>query len=106
MGADTVRSVNHTVRLDICPSAQHGFVGQAWSGPGVGIRPTRHPLRLSRHVPANGWLAVNVDGYQVSRQRGFRSRQITLVTTWRDAGRYPKDDLAELSFTRWEAKTH
>jgi len=43
--------------------------------------------------------------YQVS-QRGFRSRQITLVTTLLDAERYPKDDLAELYFTRWEAETH
>ena len=51
---DAVRSVNHTVSLDICVSAQHRFVSQAWSGPGVGIRPTRRPLRLSRHVPANG----------------------------------------------------
>jgi hypothetical protein len=42
---DNWRSVNHTVRLDIWESAQHGFVGQAWSGPGVGIRPTRCPLR-------------------------------------------------------------
>ena len=54
MGADAVRSVNHTVRLDICVSAQHGFVGQAWSGRVVGLRPTRRPLRLSRHAPANG----------------------------------------------------
>jgi hypothetical protein len=43
--------------------------------------------------------------YQV-HQRGFRSRQITLVTTLLDAERYPKDDLAELYFTRWEAETH
>jgi hypothetical protein len=43
--------------------------------------------------------------YQV-RQRGFRSRQITLVTTLLDAECYPQDDLAELYFTRWEAETH
>ena len=54
MGADAVRGVNHTVRLDICVSAQHGFVGQAWSGRGVGLCPTRRPLRLSHHVPAHG----------------------------------------------------
>jgi hypothetical protein len=45
MGEEVVRSVNHTVSLAICASAQHGFVGQFWSGPGVGIRPTRCPLR-------------------------------------------------------------
>jgi hypothetical protein len=43
--------------------------------------------------------------YQV-RQRGFRSRQITLVTTLLNAECYPQDDLAELYFTRWEAETH
>ena len=43
--------------------------------------------------------------YQVS-QPGFRSRLITLVTTCVDAMCYPKDDLAELYFTRWEAETH
>ena len=43
--------------------------------------------------------------YQVS-QPGFRSRLITLVTTCVDAACYPKDDLAELYFKRWEAETH
>ncbi len=43
--------------------------------------------------------------YQV-RQHGFRSRQITWVTTLLDAERYPQDDLAERYFTRWEAETH
>ena len=43
--------------------------------------------------------------YQVS-QPGFRSRLITLVTTFVDAVCYPKDDLAELYFKRWEAETH
>ena len=27
---------NHTVRRALCVSAQHGFVGQVWAGPGVG----------------------------------------------------------------------
>ena len=43
--------------------------------------------------------------YQVS-QPGFRSRLITLVTTLVDATCYPKDDVAELYFKRWEAETH
>jgi hypothetical protein len=43
--------------------------------------------------------------YQVS-QPGFRSRLITLVTTLVDVAYYPKDDLAELYFKRWEAETH
>ena len=57
MGADAVCDVNHTVRHDICVSGQHGFFGQVWSGPGVGLRPTRRPLRLSRHGPAHGCWA-------------------------------------------------
>jgi len=43
--------------------------------------------------------------YQIS-QPGFRSRMITLVTTLVDAVRYPKEELAELYFKRWEAETH
>jgi Transposase DDE domain len=43
--------------------------------------------------------------YQMS-QPGFRSRLITLVTTLVDVAYYPKDDLAELYFKRWEAETH
>jgi hypothetical protein len=43
--------------------------------------------------------------YQVS-QPGFRSKVITLVTTLIDGACYPKDDLAELYFKRWEAETH
>src|SRR5262245_62043099 len=43
--------------------------------------------------------------YQVI-QPGFRARLITLVTTFVDAVCYPKDDLAELYFKRWEAETH
>ena len=54
LGSDAVRGVNHTVSLCICESAQHGFVGQAWAGRVVGLRPTRRPLRLSRPVPAHG----------------------------------------------------
>jgi hypothetical protein len=37
---------------------------------------------------------------------GFRSRHLTLVTTLLAAAWYPKDELAELYFTRWEAETH
>jgi hypothetical protein len=43
--------------------------------------------------------------YQVN-QPGFRSRVITLITTCVDATGYPKDQLAELYFKRWEAETH
>jgi len=70
--ADAVHRNNHTVRFSICASGQHGFVGQAWSGPGVGICPTRRPLRMSRHVPAHGWWAVKGDTLAVMRTQTLR----------------------------------
>jgi putative transposase len=39
-------------------------------------------------------------------QRGFRSRQITVVTTLINAKRYPCTDLAERYRKRWDADTH
>src|SRR3972149_4305168 len=38
--------------------------------------------------------------------RGFRSRQITLVTTLLNAERYPLAELAELYRRRWEIETN
>jgi len=43
--------------------------------------------------------------YRVPR-RGFRTREVTLVTTLLDATRYPKESLAELYGQRWEVETH
>jgi hypothetical protein len=50
-------------------------------------------------------LVVRELQYDVT-QRGFRSRQITVVTTLLDAERYPCADLAALYWPRWEAETH
>jgi len=50
-------------------------------------------------------LVVRELQYDVT-QRGFRSRQITVVTTLLDAERYPCADLAALYWQRWEAETH
>jgi len=50
-------------------------------------------------------LVVRELRYDVT-QRGFRSRQIPVVTTLRDAERSPRAALAELSWQRWEAETH
>jgi len=38
------------------------------------------------------------------RRRGFRTRQLVLVTTLTDAGSYPAADLAELYRRRWQAE--
>jgi hypothetical protein len=50
-------------------------------------------------------LVVRELRYHVT-QRGFRSRQITVVTTLIDAEHYPCADLAELYQQRWDAETH
>jgi hypothetical protein len=50
-------------------------------------------------------LVVRELRYNVT-QRGFRSRQITVVTTLVDAERYPCADIAALYWQRWEAETH
>jgi hypothetical protein len=50
-------------------------------------------------------LVVREVRYQV-RTPGFRTRQITLVTTLLDAILYSADDLATLYSTSWEVETH
>ncbi len=50
-------------------------------------------------------FVVREVGYQVHTP-GFRTHQITLVTTLLDAALYRVDDLAALYCTRWEAETH
>jgi hypothetical protein len=50
-------------------------------------------------------LLVRELRYRVSR-RGFRSAEVTLVTTLTDARRYHKTDLAGLYRQRWEVETH
>jgi DDE family transposase len=50
-------------------------------------------------------LVVREIRYQVSTP-GFRTHQITLVTTLLDAALYRADDLAALYGTRWEVETH
>jgi hypothetical protein len=50
-------------------------------------------------------LVVRERQYDVT-QRGFRSRQITVVTTLLDTERYPGADLAALYWQRWDAETH
>jgi hypothetical protein len=50
-------------------------------------------------------LVVRELRYHVTR-RGFHSRQITLVTSLLDEECYPRADLAELYWKRWDAETH
>jgi len=50
-------------------------------------------------------LVVRELRYRIS-QAGFRTRQVTVVTTLRDAKRYPKGALAELYLGRWEVESN
>ncbi len=51
------------------------------------------------------WMLVRELRYSV-RRRGYRTRQVTLVTTLLDRDRYPVEALAELYHTRWQAETN
>lgn len=71
------------------------------------IKPSEVPPWLAREV----WeglperLRVRELRYRV-RRRGFRSREVTLVTTLLDAERYPKKAVAELYGLRWQIETN
>jgi hypothetical protein len=95
---------------------------QHWKGPqSIWIR------RLGKHdqvvewikpaeAPQGGWLPgqlwdrlpetlhVRELRYRITR-RGYRSRQVTLVTTLLDPERYPKQAVAELYGRRWQVET-
>jgi hypothetical protein len=50
-------------------------------------------------------IVVREVRYAVERD-GYRTRQVTLVTTLLDPRKYPKRELANLYERRWEAETH
>lgn len=52
-----------------------------------------------------GFILVRHLKYKV-RQKGFRTREITLATTLHDAEIYPAEELAELYRRRWEVELH
>ena len=71
------------------------------------IKPREAPPWLPREL----WdglpelLRVRELRYRITR-RGFRSREVTLVTTLLDARRYPKQAIAELYGRRWQVETN
>jgi hypothetical protein len=50
-------------------------------------------------------LEVREVRYRVA-ERGYRTREVTVVTTLLDPARYPKDAIAELYGIRWRVETH
>jgi Transposase DDE domain len=72
----------------------------------VWLKPKTCPSWLTREVLAAlpDSLVLREVRYQISTP-GFRTRQVTLVTTLRDATVYRVDDLAELYRRRWQVET-
>lgn len=70
------------------------------------VKPKERPAWMSAAeydaLPAS--LQVRELRYQV-RTPGFRTREITLVTTLLDPVKYPAEELAELYATRWRVET-
>jgi hypothetical protein len=69
-------------------------------------KPTTRPSWLAQETLAAlpEALVLREVRYQIGTP-GFRTRQITLVTTLLDAAVYPVDDLAELYRQRWQIET-
>jgi hypothetical protein len=71
------------------------------------IKPAQVPTWLARET----WpglpelLRVRELRYHITR-RGFRTREVTLVTTLLDPARYPKKAIAELYGLRWQVETN
>jgi hypothetical protein len=70
-------------------------------------RPPRRPpwMTPAQYAALPESIVVRELRYAVGR-RGFRTRQITLVTTLLDAVTYPLEALARLYRRRWEVETH
>lgn len=66
-------------------------------------KPTWMSKEQFAELPA--WVEVRKIRYAI-RQKGFRSKEITLVTTLLDSERYSLGDLAELFRQRWEIETN
>ncbi len=107
-------------RVDFRPHRRHAAF-KHWKGPqSIWIRRLgKHdqivdwikPAQLPTWLPRETWeglpklLRVRELRYRITR-RGFRSREVTLVTTLLDPERYPKKAVAELYGLRWQVETN
>ena len=68
-------------------------------------KPNQRPKTLSEHLYAllPDTLTVRVLRFTIP-QKGFRTKQITVVTTLLDPLLYPKDEIARLYGLRWEVE--
>lgn len=71
------------------------------------FKPADRPTWMTREDDARlpESMCVRELRYRVT-QRGFRVREVTLVTTLLDAERYPAAELAKLYLQRWEIETN
>lgn len=71
------------------------------------FKPPSQPdwMRAEQYAALPTSLVVRELRYSI-HQKGFRPKEITLVTTLLDAQRYPLDDLADLFRQRWEIETN
>lgn len=70
-------------------------------------KPLELPARLSPEEWAQipEWIELRELRYRVAR-KGYRSREVTLVTTLLDEDAYPKELLAKLYGDRWQVETN
>ncbi len=107
-------------RVDFRPHRRHA-AAKHWKGPqSIWIRRLgKHdqivewikPAEVPPWLPREIWdalpdrLRVRELRYRVTR-RGYRSREVTLVTTLLDPQRYPKEAVVELYGRRWQIETN
>jgi hypothetical protein len=107
-------------RVDFRPHRPHAKHGH-WKGPqSIWIRRLgKHdqivdwikPAQVPTWLPRETWedlpelLRVRELHYRITR-RGFRTREVTLVTTLLDPKQYPKKAVAELYGLRWQVETN
>jgi hypothetical protein len=121
-GVHAVFRLHQKQIVDFTPGRAHARPGQKGSPKGMPRSRWIQALGLSDQVveyfkPAQGprWLSVAAyaalpETYPVRELRyrievpGFRTREVTLVTTLLDAVAYPADALAELYMTRWRVE--
>lgn len=101
-GIDLVARVHHLRKVDFRRGLKIGQLDQLVAYQ----RPTR-PSWMSKEIydECPGFILVRHLKYKV-RQKGFRTREITLATTLLDAEIYPAEELAELYRRRWEVELH
>ena len=101
-----VRGIDVVMRMHAGRSpVWFGGRGHSTSNRRVCWRKKKRPEWMSQEVydALPQWLRLRVLRVDV-RQRGFRTRQLLLVTTLTDAQAYPAAELAELYRRRWQAE--